>query len=179
MKGKLKAKCIEILADCPDMTIATTRPDGSPQATVVSFVHDGLVIYFGCGPASQKATNIARDPRVSITVTEPYRDWQSIRGLSMGAIATEVKDATELASVGRLMVRRFPQLATMSPAEAAAMKVFRVTPTVVSILDYALGFGHTDLVAVSSGDIADMSASMRHNWIVRTPVEGGTPAAKG
>jgi hypothetical protein len=26
------------------------------------------------------------------------------------------------------------------------IRVFRVTPTVISVLDYAQGFGHTDLV---------------------------------
>jgi hypothetical protein len=26
------------------------------------------------------------------------------------------------------------------------IRIFRVTPTVISVLDYAMGFGHTDLV---------------------------------
>jgi hypothetical protein len=28
----------------------------------------------------------------------------------------------------------------------ADVRIFRVTPTVISVLDYAQGFGHTDLV---------------------------------
>lgn len=46
MKHKLQQMMIDILARCMDMTIATTRSDGSPQATVVSFVHEGLVLLF-------------------------------------------------------------------------------------------------------------------------------------
>ena len=31
-----------------DMTIATVREDGYPQATAISYVNDGLAISFGC-----------------------------------------------------------------------------------------------------------------------------------
>lgn len=45
MKHELQQRTIGILSRCMDTTIATIRPDGSPQATVVSFV---LLLYFGC-----------------------------------------------------------------------------------------------------------------------------------
>jgi hypothetical protein len=35
------------------MTIATTRPDGWPQATTVGYANEGLTLYFLCGPDSQ------------------------------------------------------------------------------------------------------------------------------
>ena len=60
MKHELRRKATDILARSMDMTVATVRSDGSPQATVVSFVHDGLLLYFGCGAGSQKAANISR-----------------------------------------------------------------------------------------------------------------------
>lgn len=49
------------------MTVATLRPDGWPQATTVGYANEGLTLYFLCGPDSQKATNLARDDRVSLT----------------------------------------------------------------------------------------------------------------
>jgi nitroimidazol reductase NimA-like FMN-containing flavoprotein (pyridoxamine 5'-phosphate oxidase superfamily) len=165
MKHELQAKCVDILSRCADMTIATVRPDGAPHATVVSFVHDGLLVYFGCGVGSQKAANIAADPRVSVTITEPYKDWQSIRGISMGGTAAEVTDSRELARVGKLMVDRFPELASALPAERGLVKVFRVTPAVVSVLDYTMGFGHTDSATVEAGDIAELADSRRHRWL--------------
>ena len=67
MDTALHAKILDILDRWPDMTVATVRSDGAPQATVVSFVHDGLRIYFGTGAQAQKAANIAREPRVSIS----------------------------------------------------------------------------------------------------------------
>jgi general stress protein 26 len=166
VKHQLQRKMIDILSRCMDMSIATVRADGSPQATVVSFVHDGLLLYFGCGAGSQKAANISRDPRVAVTMTAPYADWMAINGLSIAATATEVTAPAEIAEVGRLMLQRFPQIAAMPAAEVEAGKLFRVKPQIVSVLDYSFGFGHTDLVAVEAGDIAETLGSMRHHWLV-------------
>ncbi len=154
MDSALRAKIVTILERCPDMTIATVRPDGAPQATVVSFVHDGLQIYFGTGREAQKAVNIESDPRVSITVTTPYADWQHIEGVSMAGIAGEVTSAQEEAIVGKLMLDRFPQLMDTLELFQNQTKLFRVSPTVISVLDYSKGFGHTDLVAVDKDDAA-------------------------
>ncbi len=50
-----REQIIAILDAADDLTIATIRHDGYPQATTVSFVNDGLAIYFGTGTESQKA----------------------------------------------------------------------------------------------------------------------------
>jgi len=44
-----------VLAGANDMTIATVRKDGYPQATTVSYVSDNLTIYFGCAAEPQKS----------------------------------------------------------------------------------------------------------------------------
>ena len=154
MKSALHDKIVTILDRCPDMTIATVRPDGAPQATVVSFVHDGLQIYFGTGREAQKALNIEREPRVSVTVTAPYADWQHIEGVSLAGIAGEVTSAQEKALVDKLMFDRLPQLMDSIEQFQNETKLFRVRPTLVSVLDYSKGFGHTDLVAVHADDLA-------------------------
>lgn len=162
MTQNLHEKIVRILSRCNDMTVATVRPDGAPQATVVSFAHDGLIVYFGCGADSQKARNIANDRRVSITMTEPYADWLQIRGLSASGTAGEVTLPAEKGKIGRLMLERFPQLAAMQDMAApAAMKLFRVRLSLASILDYGQGFGHTDLVAISAADIAQSRGGAR------------------
>jgi len=53
-----------VLGVANDLAIATVRPDGWPQVTTVSYVADGTRIYFGTWAKSQKAQNIARDPRI-------------------------------------------------------------------------------------------------------------------
>jgi hypothetical protein len=94
-----------------DMTITTTREDGYPQATTVSYVSDGLAIYSGCPAGSEKAINIARSDKVSPTVNLPYSSWDEIRGVSIGGRAVRVTDPKEIDRIGKLMLRKFPQIA--------------------------------------------------------------------
>jgi len=103
MDPGLKQEILSILDDASDMTIATVREDGYPQATTVSYVNNGLNIYFGCAANSQKAKNIARDSKVSLTVNLPYTSWNDIRGLSIGGRAERITNPQEVAQASQLM----------------------------------------------------------------------------
>ena len=46
MDATIEATILDILSKQTDMTLATIREDGYPQATTVSFVSDDLDIYF-------------------------------------------------------------------------------------------------------------------------------------
>lgn len=140
----------DILDEAKDMTIATLRSDGFPQATTVTFVHEGTDIYFGCSRASQKAQNIERDNKVSCTVNPPYDDWKTIRSLSLAGRAEMVSDAEVTERIGRLFVEKFPQVMDYVDMPEVDMVFVKIDPCVVSILDYSKGFGHTELVEVSS-----------------------------
>lgn len=166
MKYQLQQKIQDILDQCLDMTVATVRPDGAPQATVVSFVHDGLIIYFVCGASSQKAVNIAHDPRIAVTVTPPYGNWDEIEGLSIAATAEVVTDAKEVSEIGNFIQQRFPKIDQMEPVAVDEIKFIRLRPLYISVLDYSKSFGHTDLVTIGADDIAVSSQSMRHRWLM-------------
>jgi hypothetical protein len=146
MHSGLREEILSILKGASDMTIAVIRPDGYPQATTVSYVSDGLVIYFGCAAESQKVQNIARNDKVSLTVTLPYFSWEEIRGLSVGGRARPVTNPNEINSVSELMLRKFPQILRYAVAGKKGVFLVRITPEVISVLDYRKGFGHTDLV---------------------------------
>ena len=148
MDPALRQEILSILESATDMTIATIRQDGYPQATMVSYVNDGLTIYFGCAAESQKAKNIASNSKVSLTVKLPYSSWDEIRGLSMGGRAEPVTDPKELNRAGRLMFQKFPQILQYALAGKKGVFLFRITPEIVSVLDYRKGFAHTDLVEV-------------------------------
>jgi general stress protein 26 len=148
MDAKQLWTVLQILEKTSDLTIATIREDGYPQATTVSYVSDGLKIYFGTSPASQKARNLARCDKVSVTVNKAYETWDDIQSLSIGGLAHRVTDPAELGKAGQLMLAKFPQVAKYAPPDASGLAIFRVTMQVVSILDYAKGFGHTELVRV-------------------------------
>jgi general stress protein 26 len=136
-----------IIDGASDLTLATNRPDGYPQATTISYAHDGLTLYAGIGRHSQKASNIRADPRVSLTINLPYRDWREIRGLSMAAEAHILDDAAQIARAQTCLLARFPQVEQWSATDMAANIVFvQIVPRVISVLDYTQGFGHTDLL---------------------------------
>jgi hypothetical protein len=101
-------------------------------------------------PGSQKAKNIALDPNVSLTVNLPYASWKEIRGLSIGGKAALVTDPEEISQASQLMLQKFPQIAGYASTELDEIALFRITPEIVSVLDYRKGFGHTDLVKVAA-----------------------------
>ena len=146
MEPALREEILSVLKGATDMTIATIRPDGYPQATTVSYVSAGLTMYFGCTAESQKALNIAYNDKVSLTVTLPYFSWEEIRGLSMGGTAKPVTDPNEINRVSELMLRKFPQILEYALAGKKGLFLVRIDPEVISLLDYRKGFGHTDLV---------------------------------
>ena len=149
MEEPMRRKILEILEQHRIMTVATLRSDGWPQATTVGYANDGLTLYFLCGPDSQKAANLARDDRVSLTVDHDTPQVMEIRGLSMAARAQPVLDAEEAEKALRMLALRYPkQESPELPAmpTPSQVSIFRVTPTVISVLDYTKGFGHTDLV---------------------------------
>src|SRR3984893_14799888 len=111
MGDALKSKILELLDQHRLMTMATNRPDGWPQATTVGYVNDGLTIYFLCSPPSQKAANLARGSRISLTIDHDVSDPMAITGLSMAAQAQPVTDPTGVAKAMGLLLTRYPEYA--------------------------------------------------------------------
>lgn len=150
MDEEIRRKILGLLDQHRIMTVATLRPDGWPQATTVGYASEGLTLYFLCGLDSQKARNLSQDDRVSLTIDHDTSDVMAISGLSMAGHARAVTDMAEAGRVMQMLVRKYPEQTSLpgpmpSPEE---VRIFRVTPTVISVLDYSKGFGHTDLVYV-------------------------------
>jgi len=144
----IQRKILGLLDQHRIMTIATVRPDGWPQATTVGYANDGFRLYFLCGLDSQKAANLARDNRVSLTIDHDTPQVMEIVGLSMAARAEAVVDAMEGEKAMRLLMEKYPPQNSLPlpMPKFADVRLFRLTPTVISVLDYSRGFGHTDLV---------------------------------
>lgn len=148
MDEEIRQKILTLLDQHRIMTIATLRPDGWPQATTVGYASEGLTLYFLCGLDSQKAANLARDDRVSLTIDHDTSDIMAITGLSMAAHAQAETDPVEAGKVMQMLMQKYPeQVSLPGPMPGPEdVRIFRVTPTVISVLDYSKGFGHTDLV---------------------------------
>ncbi|WP_375202613.1 pyridoxamine 5'-phosphate oxidase family protein [Hyphococcus sp.] len=150
MDKTLKSEILDLLGKHRIMTIATLRPDGWPQATTVGYANEGLILYFVCGTDSQKAANLAKDNRVSLTIDSDADQLIDIKGLSMAAHAERLTDRAEGMMMMGLMFSNYPEQKGIpfEPPKFEDVAVFRVTPKVISILDYSKGFAHTDLVTV-------------------------------
>lgn len=149
MDEKLQQQITSILNEVEDMTIATLRTDGYPQATTVTFVNDGLTLYFMTTEESQKVRNIDKNNKVSLTVNRSYTDWNHIEGLSMGGTASFVNDPEEIERIGHLMFKKHPDLASYIPAhDGNELAYIRVDPKIITVIDYKKGFGHTEQIEV-------------------------------
>ena len=148
MDQKIRDKIQTLLDQHRIMTVATLRPDGWPQATTVGYVNDGLTLYFLCGLDSQKAANIARDDRLSLTIDHDAPQVMEITGLSMAARAQPVTAKAEAEKVLRMLPMKYPPQSSLPGPMPTPdqVRIFRVMPSVISVLDYSKGFGHTDLV---------------------------------
>src|SRR5437868_7941691 len=107
MDDEIRRKILALLDQHRIMTVATLRPDGWPQATTVGYVNDGLTLYFLCGLDSQKARNLARDDRLSLTIDHDTADLMAITGLSMAARARAVDDRAEAEKVLRMLPLKY------------------------------------------------------------------------
>src|SRR5678809_1138207 len=109
MNDEMRQKILTLLDQHRIMTLATLRPDGWPQATTVGYASEGLTLYFLCGLDSQKAANLARDDRVSLTIDHDTPQVMEITGLSMAAHANLVQDTAEVQKVLRMLMARYPE----------------------------------------------------------------------
>lgn len=146
MDAAMRQKVVALLDQHRLMSLATLRPDGWPQVTTVGYANDGLTLYFLCSPQSQKAANLARDDRVSLAIDHDTADPMAITGLSMAAHARPVTDEAEAARAAQLLLKKYPEYAAYPPPAPEQIRFYRVTPAVISVLDYSKGFGHSDLV---------------------------------
>ncbi|MCX4781842.1 PPOX class F420-dependent oxidoreductase [Streptomyces sp. NBC_01264] len=104
-------------------TVATLNRDGGPQTSVVWIVREGDAVLFSTTAGRQKARNLARDPRISLTVYDtanPYRSVD-IRGTA------ELIDDEEKALPRELSQKYLGEDPPAEPEEVVRLMV-RVTP---------------------------------------------------
>lgn len=127
-------RILELLGAHRLMTLATLRPDGWPQATVVNYVADGLRLYFVVSSGSQKLANIRHDPRVSIAFGA-VSDGAPL-GLSLAARVREVVDPNEVAAVNEQAATALPGHDFTPHPATTNSALLAADPVIVSLIDY-------------------------------------------
>lgn len=143
-----------ILAGTADLTLATLRVDGSPHASTVNFVHQGLQLYAAISIDSGKAHDVGHDSRVALTINLPYVNWSAIQGLAIDGNAAFVSDLQELAAASALLRKKQPAfnqlIANPDVLPWPGMLFLRITPRALALLDYTKGYGHTTYFDLAS-----------------------------
>jgi len=164
MMPRLKALILRLLHEHRVMTMATLRPDGWPQATMVGYVNDGFFLYCFVARSTQKFANIQRDPRVSIAIGSDAANPMQVRGLSLAGHASEVNDRSEFDEIAALRLRKFPEYAALPAPKPTQVALLRIAPDIISVLDYEHGFGHSELVTFSERDLDVHLETQSHPW---------------
>lgn len=84
--------------------LATVRPDGSPQSSVMWFRWDGERILMTHTKTRQKFANLAREPRVAISVADPEDPY---RFLEVRGRVVAVEDDDDRASFYKDLQTRY------------------------------------------------------------------------
>ena len=59
-----------------------------------------------------------------------------------------MRDPAEVSIATNLLMKRYPEYSAYPAPKPDEILIMKVLPKVISVLDYAKGFAHTDLVAV-------------------------------
>lgn len=144
----MEQPALQILNDNRIMSIATMRPDGWPQSTIVGYANEGWRLYFLIYRTSQKFENISHDNRVSISVGHEPRTLSQIKAVYAGCHAHEVTDLAERSHAWKLLAERHPNLTDLAPPGTAEVATMSAECKYVSVLDYSKGLGHTEALTL-------------------------------
>ena len=140
-RKELEQTIIQFLKRHNGGTLATVREDGTPQASGISFVNDGLTIYFAMDPESYKKRNVEHNPNIGLAVFKDYYRWDKAKAVQLAGKCEMVTDEDEIAKIQTLLLEKFPWVTNCSEAMEWAERVgpipyYRITPKVVAYLDY-------------------------------------------
>lgn len=140
----MEQPALQILGDNRIMSIATVRPDGWPQTTIVGYVNEGWTLYFLVYRTSQKFANISHDNRVSISIGHEPNELRQIKAVFAGCYAREVTDLAERGRAWKLLAERHPNLTDLAPPGSDEVATMKAQCKHVSVLDYSKGLGHSE-----------------------------------
>lgn len=151
MAPVLKEAIVSYLDNHRHCALATVTPEGNAHISTVSYVNEGLEIYFMTDPSSRKAKNIEACSRIAIAVGEDYLDWDEIRGVHLTGRVEWIQDETQLKKAQKMFAEKFPQVHKYLGAYGVTIDIIpflKITPTEIDYLDYSKGFNHWDTLAL-------------------------------
>jgi PPOX class probable F420-dependent enzyme len=108
-------------------TVATLNPDGGPHSAVVWVTREGDTVLFSTITRRQKARNLARDPRISVSVFELENPYDSV----------EIRGAAELVedtgkTLPKVLSRKYLGVDPPAESDDEVRLIVRVIPEKVT-----------------------------------------------
>jgi PPOX class probable F420-dependent enzyme len=103
--------------------LATVRPDGSPQSSVMWFAWDGDRIRMTHTKTRQKFRNLGEEPRVALSIADPDDQY---RFLEVRGAVESVEDDDEQASFYQSLQKRYGQ--SYPIADAGVRVILTIRP---------------------------------------------------
>ncbi len=153
MKKRLRSRVKSYLRDRQVATLATSGSEGL-WAAAVFYVSDGYTLYFLSSPTTRHCLNLAKNPRVAVTIHEDYADWLDIKGVQIEGLASEISGLEEKRARS-LYGKKFPLVGKLAQAPAAIVRAlakvrwYKVVPQRLYFIDNSVGLGHRDEVDLS------------------------------
>lgn len=144
----MEQPALQVLNDNRIMSIATVRPDGWPQSTIVGYANEGWRLYFLVYRTSQKFENIRLDNRVSVSIGHEPHALRDIKAVYAGCHASEVTDLAERSHAWKLLAERHPNLTDLAPPQSEEVATMVAECRHLSVLDYSQGLGHTETLTI-------------------------------
>ena len=121
-------------------TLATVREDGTPQASGVGFVNDGLTLYMAIDPKSYKKRNMDRNPNVGLATFKDYYKWDRVKAVQLAGRAELVIDEAEIEKISLMFAEKFPWILESKMvldwyAREGPIPYYKIVPKVIAYLD--------------------------------------------
>jgi PPOX class probable F420-dependent enzyme len=104
--------------------LATVRPDGSPQSSVMWFDWDGKRIRMTHTKTRQKFQNLAREPRVALSIADPEDGY---RFLEVRGVVEAIEDDDAEASFYKSLQGRYSMDYPITDAPVRVIMAIRPT----------------------------------------------------
>lgn len=102
--------------------LATVRPDGAPQSSVMWFAWDGSRLRLTHTTTRQKYVNLRREPRVALSIADPDDEY---RFLEVRGTVESIEDDDADASFYQSLQRRYGQSYKITDADTRVVVTIR------------------------------------------------------
>lgn len=140
MRGDLRRRVADYLAQHTTLTLATVGPDGLPQAAPLFYASDAhLNLIFLSSPDSRHSRNLARNPAAAAAIYDEVWEWQAIRGVQLEG-QVERLEGEERQMALALYRAKYPFIAAFA-LQVEGSVLYRLRPRWLRYIDNSVTFG--------------------------------------